>query len=808
MRRFLPTLSSAAAVFAAMLTLNGLAQPAAPISSNPDNPATAAAILQELQSFREMGSVLLVAAHPDDEDSNLIAFLARGRHLRTAYLSMTRGDGGQNLLGPEIGDELGVIRTQELLAARRVDGAQQFFTRARDFGYSKDYRETFRFWGEKDVLSDVVRVIRTFRPDVVVAVFSTNSSPGQHGHHTGSAILAGEAFKLAGDPTAFPEQLDKLKVWQPKRLLQDRGRDLVMQIGEGYGVIAAKSRSMHKTQGFGNTTAWGAGTAGFTFLNGERATNDLLDGVDTTWNCIPGGKEIGTMADDVIAHFDPTNVEASVPELLKIHHLLTSLPLDSLLDEKQNQLVLILQTCLGIFAGDALPGTGVIPGDKFTVEHQIEVRGKIPVTWLGVHYPGVDGDPGQKHAFQGIGQFSIKETRVVPINAPITQPYWLREEGSVGLFRVDDVSLIGRAENPPYFTFEDQFEVMGERFSIPGSSSPFLVVIPPVSLNFLDNVTLFPPGKARKATVEITAVRENTTGTLRLEAPTGWQVQPSTQNFSIGKAGETNRFTFTITAPANKTTAEILAVAKVGGVDWHTHQVVIWYSNLPPQMLQSPARLKAVSLDLAVSAHKIGYIPGAGDDIAAALTRMGCEVTQLEGKDLTAQKLSGLDAVVVGIRAFNVRTDLAANMQGLFDFATNGGSVIVLYNRPQGRATVMHLAPYSLSVSGDRVTDETAEMTLLVPESPVFNTPNKIVPEDFDGWVQERGAYYADQWDPHFTPLISAHDPGEQPLRGGLLVAQYGKGYFVYTALSWFRQLPDGVPGAYRLFANLVSLGK
>ncbi len=339
------------AALLAALPLMTLAQPSTALTGAGPSPD----ILQELRSFREMGGMLLVAAHPDDEDSTLIAFMARGRHCRMAYLSITRGDGGQNLLGPEIGDELGVIRTQELLAARRVDGGRQFFTRARDFGYSKDYRETFKFWGEQAVLSDVVRVIRTFRPDVVVANFSTNSSPGQHGHHTASAILAGEAFKLAGDPRAFPEQLGELKPWQPARLLQDHGRSLTMEVGAEYGAIAGLSRSMHKTQGFGNTGARGAGTAGFTFLAGEPATNDIFDGVDTTWGRVPGGAEIGVMADDVIAHFDPANAAASVPALVKIHHLLAGLPADIVLDEKRQQLDHILQECLGLSVETTLP---------------------------------------------------------------------------------------------------------------------------------------------------------------------------------------------------------------------------------------------------------------------------------------------------------------------------------------------------------------------------------------------------------------------------------------------------------------------
>jgi hypothetical protein len=293
-----------------------------------------------------------------------------------------------------------------------------------------------------------------------------------------------------------------------------------------------------------------------------------------------------------------------------------------------------------------------------------------------------------------------------------------------------------------------------------------------------------------------------------LKIPAGWKVTPPGLPFSIAKAGGKASFTFTITAPAQTGTAEILAEAEVGGMIWNTRRVELRYDHIPPQLLQPPALLKAVSLNMAMRARKVGYIPGAGDDVAQALARMGCTVTQLSATNVAAEQLRGLDAVVVGIRAFNLYPELAQKMPVLSEFATNGGNVIVLYNRPPQRQAVMRVAPYGLTISGDRVTDETAEMTLLAPEHPVFNTPNKITAADFDGWVQERGAYFADQWDPHFTPLLACHDPGEAPLKGSLLVAPYGRGYFTYTALSWFRQLPEGVPGAYRLFANLVSLGQ
>jgi LmbE family N-acetylglucosaminyl deacetylase len=773
-------------------------------------------ILPELRSFREMGSVLFVAAHPDDEDSSLIALLARGRYCRTGYLSITRGDGGQNVLGPEIGDELGVIRTQELLAARRADGGQQFFTRAKDFGYSKDFRETLRFWGEQDVLSDVVRVIREFRPDVVVAGFSTNQTPGQHGHHVASAILAGQAFKLAGDPNAFPEQ--HLKPWQPKRLLQNRGGSLQMPVSAEIGAIAGRSRSMHKTQGFGDFAGRGGGGAGFTFLSGEPATRDIFDGVDTTWARVPGAAEIGTLAGEVIDHFNPTNAAESVPALLKIHHLLAGLPADPVLDEKRAFLSHVVQECLGLRVQTTIEQGDVVPGEDLHLRTTAIVESDIPVTWIGVR-PERDTSLDDSHPVRLVrGQPSTRrdDNWKLPSGTPLTMPYWLRQEGTIGRFRVDDASLIGRAENPPAFALENVFQIGSNRFSIQtepmmvnGDLSRALWVIPPVSLRFVDDVQLFPPGAARQTVVEVTAARENSTGSLKLRAPSGWRVSPESLPFSLLKAGEKGRFTFTITAPPQAGTAEITAVADVGGRSWDRGHLELRYDHIPAQLLQPPARLKALSLELAVHARKVGYVPGAGDLIAEALARMGCAVTQLTSNDLTPEKLNGFATVVIGIRAFNVHPELSSRIAELSNYSTNGGTVIVLYNRPAQRAgSAMRLAPYRLSVSGERVTDETAEMTLLAPDHPVYNTPNKIVASDFDGWVQERGAYFASEWDHHFTPLIACHDPGEQPLRGSLLVAQEGRGYFVYTALSWFRQLPDGVPGAYRLFANLISLGK
>lgn len=798
----------------------------------PDSPM---AILQQLRQFREMGTVLYVAAHPDDENTQLLTYFARGRGYRTAYLSVTRGDGGQNVLGPEFGDELGVIRTQELLAARRLDGAHQFFTRAVDFGFSKSAQETLRIWDRQQVLSDVVRVIRTFEPDVIITRFSPIPG-GTHGHHTSSAILALEAFKLAGDANAFPEQLTQLKPWQPKRILWNGfnrgaeskesspvlhvdidGQDPVL--GESFSEIAARSRAMHKTQGFDNFRGFGRGGGAhiesFQLLAGDPATHDVLDGVDTTWKRVPGGEAIEQRLDTVMAQFDTNHPAASLPALLELRAQLAPLPKTPLLNEKRDQLDLIVRHCLGLSVQTVTDTPRVAPGESFSVQYVVQQTAHFPVRWAGVRSPllgsdlkvGLDLKPGQR--------VEKRQTFVLPPGTPLSQPYWLQQDHPIGMFRVADSSLIGRPENPPAFPVEQVFELGDQTLVV--SQQPVdagksahpetLEVIAPVSLSFATENSLFAPGSTHAVEVKVTAARPATDGTLHLDTPEGWRVSPSESPFHIARANESVAFTFQITAPARPQVADFTAHALVGGRDFACRRVEICYPHIPSQLLQPPARLKAISLDLVTVGHRVGYLPGAGDSVSECVQEMGYHLSTLTGADLTPEKLKGLDAVVIGVRALNVRSDLTNGLAGLFQYVEGGGTVIVQYNRPNGVKTES-IAPYRLHLSNERVTDETAPVTFLQPENPVLNVPNKITEADFNGWVQERGLYFPDTWDDHFQPVIACSDPGEAPLKGSLLVAPYGKGYFVYTGLAWFRQLPAGVPGAYRLFANLLALGK
>jgi LmbE family N-acetylglucosaminyl deacetylase len=797
---------------------------------------SAAAILQELRNFHELGSILHVAAHPDDENTQLITYFARGRGFRAAYLSITRGDGGQNVLGPEFDEELGLIRTHELLAARRLDGGQQFFTRAVDFGFSKDYAETLKIWDREQVVGDVVRVIRTFQPDVMVTRFSLEPG-GTHGHHTASAVLALEAFRLAGNPNAYPEQLKgDIVPWQPKRIVINggggrggqRGPGVQQDVGgndpvlnQSFAEIAGRSRAMHKSQGFGDFGGRGGGGGprmeSFQHLAGDPTTKDLFDDVDTTWSRVPGGAEIGRLVEEAIKNFKSDDPSTSVPALLAIRAKLADVPASRLVDDKRRKLDQLLQHCLGLTVETTAQSAEVVPGEDIKLTCKAAVQSKVPVQWTAVQFPAT-AESQKKTSMLAVGQPETREVaQTLPAKTELSQPYWLREAHVPGLYSVADATFIGTPINPPAFPVEYVFEVGGQTLTIPDAPAAAakkdneqprpLEAVSPVSLSFDFEVQLFKPGATRPVEVEISAIRDNVSGKLMLNAPGEWHLEPQSQPFNLAKVGDRKKLSFAVMAPPQAASTSIAAVAEVGGKNYDSRRAEINYPHIPHLLLQPPARLRAVALDFEIRGKTVGYLPGAGDSVAESLEQMGYKVKRLTGDDLTETGLQGLDAVVVGIRAFNTRTDLAPHMANLFKYVEDGGTLIEQYNRPNGLKTEK-LSPLDLQISGLRVTDENAPMTLLAPDHPVLNKPNKITSADFEGWVQERGLYFPNRWDERFTPILACSDPGETALDGGILVAKHGRGNFIYTPLAWFRQLPAGVPGAYRLFANLVSLGK
>ncbi|MBI2511699.1 MAG: PIG-L family deacetylase [Opitutae bacterium] len=840
--RRLPLVAAAALAF----VLRAFAEPA-------PAPLPPTAIAQELRSLRTVGTVLHIGAHPDDENTELITYLARGRGLRAGYLSLTRGDGGQNELGRDFDEKLGVLRTHELLAARQLDTGRQFFTRAIDFGYSKSPEETLAFWDKEQVLGDVVRVIRQFRPDVIVTRFPVPPGSGGHGHHTASAMLAVEAFKLAGDPKAYPEQLAQgLTPWQPRRVLWNvfrfggnanaplplpgtpfsediAGTDAAT--GREFGQIAALSRSQHKTQGLGGFALrprTGPNGQTFLLLAGESANADLLDGVDTTWKRYKGGDEIDAALEKIIADFKADDPGASALALLELRKKLAALPADPVVADKRAQLDRILTSCLGITVETTVAQPEITPGEALEIRYRLV----FPQSWQprapGVEIKHLDtrasgGDFVRQRGPVGLasGLLVVSETLrgTLPLVTPPSQPYWLREPGAAGLARVSDPRLIGRPESPAAVSVTHVFQIGDQQLEIvdepvcvtrdeQGEHRRRLDVVPPVSLAFGSEIFFVAPGTSKEVSVEIAAARAGR-GTLRLRAPAGWSVAPAAQSFDVDAAGEKAAFTFTITAPSAAGAGTLNAEAEIGGRVYSNKRIELRYAHLPLLLLQPPASVRVASFDLALRGKSIGYLPGAGDYVAECLEQMGCTVRRLTGSDLTPEKFAGLDAVVIGVRAFNERTDLKDHLAGLFAWVEQGGTVIAQYNRPNGLAAPT-LAPYELSIEGPapalRVTDERAPVTALA-EHPALMKPNLIAAADWDGWVQERGAYFPSKWDEaHFTPLLAMSDPGEAPLKSSLLIARHGKGHYVYTGLAFFRQLPAGVPGAWRLFANLVSL--
>jgi len=797
------------------------------------------AILRELEYFKQLGSVLYIAAHPDDENTELLTYLSRGRKYRTAYLSLTRGDGGQNVLGSDLGSKLGMARTQELLAARALDGAHQFFTRAIDFGFSKDYQETLTVWDKKEVLSDMVRVIRTFRPDVLVTRFST-SPGGTHGHHTTSAILACEAFKLAGDPKAYPEQ--KLEAWQPKRILWNVGRfqkdrvtkEPVIKVevfgddsvtGKSFYEIASSSRAEHKTQGFDTFklpfVQGEKRQESFQLIDGEPATKDIMDGIDTSWSRFKGGEEIEKSTNDIITKFDTKDPSKSVSALFELRSQLFKLPPNLVIKEKQKLLDLILQQCLGLNTKTTIKDADVVPGEPIELHSTATISSSVPVIWTGLHYSLLKKDVKTNASLKQNQPKSIDAKETMPINSLLTQPYWLHKDGTPGMFHVDNPELIGLAENLPTFPVLNTFKIGKETLTI--EDEPVqeikndknnsviqirkLNVIPPVSLWLSPEVAIFTPGSSQKIEAKVHAARAGMKGALHLEAPKDWQIEPKNQPFHLKHAGDIATFNFTIKAPAKTESVQIVASADIGGTLYRSQRQEVNYSHLPLQLFQPPAVVSAVCMDLKKAGNKVGYLPGAGDSLPDNLKQMGYQLVFLDDATLTRRELEGLDAIVLGVRAFNTREKIGKAMPALLSYVEDGGTMIVQYNRPD-KLKADKISPYDLKISADRVTDEKSAMTFLAPDHEVLNKPNKITKADFDGWVQERGLYFPDKWDEHFTPILACNDNGEQPKKGVLLITKYGKGHYIYTGLSFFRELPAGVPGAYRLFANLVSIGK
>lgn len=810
----------------------------------------AAEIIHQLEKLKVVGSALYVAAHPDDENTRLISYLSNEEKVRTAYLSITRGDGGQNLIGPELGAGLGVIRTQELLAARDIDGGQQFFTRANDFGYSKTPEETLNFWDKEKVLWDMVWVIRNFKPDVIINRFDHRTPGSTHGHHTASAMLSMEAFKMAGDTSKFKDQLKYVDAWQPERLFfntswwfygskekfeeADKSKLTSVDIGVYYPVlgfsnneIAAMARSQHKCQGFGTNLDRGEQSEYIELLKGEWEADDksIFPPQSTGWDRLKDGIAIGQLIDIIIDNFDPKDPAQSIPLLLQARNDISKLENDHWRNIKLKEVDELIKAVSGLYFEAVVESPTATPGEK--VEISIEAIGRSPMPeelkliQLSIKETGLDTTLDLQLAKYGnynVDHRMYFETEI-PDSIKYSTPYWLRKPWLAGMYSVPQINNRGKAENEPSLNVEITISIGDQKITYTepvkykkvdpavGEIYGTFAITPPVFLNFTEEVIAFADLNPKTVQLSVESMVDSLQGSLQLKGPNGWDIQPESIDIGLNSKYTSNFFSFTIQPEKRAKNGTLEAVFTDRSGHDHTLSLTeIDYDHIPKQYVMMPAESKVVKVDMEKAGEQVAYIMGAGDAIPENLRQVGYDVQLIGEADVDLENLKRFDAVILGIRAYNTLDWLVRKQNVLFDYVEKGGTLITQYNTSY-RIKTDKISPLHLKLSRERVTDESAPVEIIAPDHPVVNYPNKIKEEDFDGWVQERGLYFSDEWDEQFTPILSSHDANEPHRKGGLLVAPYGEGYFVYTGYSWFRQLPAGVPGAYRIFANMLALG-
>jgi len=803
-------------------------------------------IFHSLQKLNFLGTALYIAAHPDDENTRLISYLSNEVKARTAYLSITRGDGGQNLIGPELKELLGVLRTQELLAARRVDGGEQYFTRAVDFGYSKHPDETLKIWNKEAVLGDVVWIIRNLKPDVIINRFDHRSPGSTHGHHTSSAMLSFEAFDLANDASVYSKQLELTETWQPKRLFfntswwfygsqekfeqADKSKMLNFDTGVFYptlGVsnneIASMASSQHLCQGFGRLTSRGSENEYIELLKGDLPAdeNNIFDGIDTTWSRVEGGKPVGEILYEVETNFNFTNPSIHLEKLVEAYKLLQNVKDEHWKKLKSEELKDVILAVTGLYLEASADASLATPGEelKINIEALNRSNASIVLKSVGVSPTTSELNPSQllenneKHNFE----LAIK----VPENSKYTSPYWLNEKGSLGMYKVTDEHLIGKPETPR--AFHANFELDFEGYVIPFEKpvvyryakpdkgelyQPF-EILPEATASFDDNVLIFANGEPKEIPVTIKAQRDSINGEVQLCFAKGWRVEQETQSFEIEKKGDQKTLIFKLWPPDEENENFISPIIRIEDKALTKELITIDYDHVPTQSVLQNAEAKVVRLNIQKAGENIGYVMGAGDAVPESLEQIGYKVHLIDPSTINATNLQKYDAIVIGIRAYNVIEELKFKQRFLLDYVKEGGNLIVQYNTAGRWASQFEdIAPYKLKLSRDRVTDENSPVEIVAKNHSLVNFPNLINKDDFNGWIQERGLYFPDEWDAKFTPVLKMNDAGEKSTEGSLLIAPYGKGNYIYTGLSFFRELPAGVSGAYKLFANMLSAGK
>jgi len=832
-------------------------------------PATGgvAAVERALAKLSTHKRLLVIAAHPDDEDTSLIALVSRGMGGEAAYLSLSRGEGGQNLIGPELGVGLGLLRSRELLAARGVDGGRQFFARAYDFGYTRSLDETLRLWPKDVMVEDAVRVMRRFKPQVVVSVFPGIPHPN-HGQHQVAGVTAYAAFPLAGDANALPQLASEgLSPWTPQVLYRstrfDQGTPGITLPLSGIDPLAGKSifqlamasRTMHRSQDMGMVQRLGPQSTSVGWVQGDagKQAKDLFDGVDTRLSAMAAtvadaGRRkaaqdrldtVQAAAERAKAGLNPAKLDGAVPAFVEILRGLrearaaleeSDRPARELIDEKIAVAEAGLAAAAGIAVDAITESEELIDGETFTVQANLWNGGAQPISGVSVSLvPAAEwgGEPlageSKDLAAGALGTWELKPA--VPAGAPATVPYFLRKPLVGSLYDWSAATPAERGEpfGPPPLTARFSFTAGGvpvtlqreivhmHRDQAIGEVRRPLRVVPKVEVATADELLVWPIQSREPRRLQVTLTSHApapVSGRLEAAASGGPAVSP--KPFSLQAAGEPLDLELTLQPPKDlKPGRTVLQLAAVldGGEHFDFAVPVVDYPHIRATPRPVPARVVIQTADLRLPPLKhVGYIRGASDRVPEYLRQVGMPIELLGPEQLESADLSRYDAIIVGSRAYEIDPALARANHRLLDYARNGGLVIVQYQQYpfiEGK-----FAPFPLDIARphDRVTDETAPVTLLDPASPVFNTPNKIGPDDWNGWVQERGLYFAHTWDPAYKPLLSMKDPDTPDLQGSLLVAQLGKGHYVYTALAFFRQLPAGVPGAYRLFANLLGL--
>lgn len=838
--------------FRSLIVLLVISLAASPAATPPTPMSGTAELQQTLEKLNVLGSVMMFAAHPDDENTAVIAYFARGRHMEMAYTAATRGEGGQNLIGTEQGDLMGLIRTQELLAARRIDDGQQFFTRAIDFGYSKTPEEALAQWGHDILLGDLVRAIRRFRPDVILARFPPPPGDGGHGQHTAVGYTGVAAMEAAADPAKFPEQIaEGLEPWQAKRYYYNvstfrgpaappkRADDRVTLeiggyspvLGKSYREIAGESRSMHSSQGMGAGQPKGSASASFDYVAGERVTGDLFADIDTSWGRVAGGQRVGDLLAQALGRFEPTHPEAILPQLLDAHHELEKLDGDWAM-RKRPELLHAIELAAGLYLDATAERWDVAPGGSVKIELTALNRSSAQVQWLGAELrgfteAGYDAGSRELAANQPL-------TQALEVHAPgdlrPSQPPWLMHPATTA-YQLDDPKLIGLPEGPPLAEVAFQVRVGGAdlEFVKPvvyrwtdnarGERERDVLAVAEAAVGFTKSNMIFPDASPRRVRVRVQSNQEGKQGRLVLDLPDGWKASPASYEVGLERLGQESVFDFEVTPPQTESGGKLAARLELDGKSVSTGMRVIEYGHIPIQVVFPRAEMRVERTDVVLLSKNIGYVMGAGDEIPEALEQLGATVKLLGETELATGDLAAYDSIVLGVRALDTRPDVTASRERLLDYVAKGGTLVVQYNvmlrgRRGGDPMERMVAPYPLEpFSGeggrpDRIVDENSPIEILLADHPLLQTPNHIRPKDFDGWVQERGLYFMQGWDPRYEAPWASHDEGQPSIPGGTLYAKYGEGTYVFTAYSWFRELPNGVPGAYRIFANIVSAGQ